>query len=131
VPKNVMLQNLLVQKVSQIVILYRRLRIVNITEATFLGYIVNLSAEQIPVCYYGFLMRNRGYILRLKRWGKQCWSYLRNIMTAINYFFVTNVLHIIYTHIFHRKNLAKHGDLQNTGIFYSKDLASASKRCKL
>jgi hypothetical protein len=27
--------------------------------------------------------------------------------------------------------LAKHGDLQNTGIFYSKDLASASKRCKL
>jgi hypothetical protein len=28
-------------------------------------------------------------ILSLKRWKKQCWSYLRNIKTAINYFLQT------------------------------------------
>jgi hypothetical protein len=28
------------------------------------------------------------------------------------------------THISHRKNLAEHWDLPNTGIFYSKDVAS-------
>jgi hypothetical protein len=33
-------------------------------------------------------------------------------------------MHIIYP-FSHRKNLAEHWDLPNTGIFYSKDVASA------
>jgi hypothetical protein len=31
---------------------------------------------------------------------------------------------LLNTHISHRKNLAEHWDLPNTGIFYSKDVAS-------
>jgi hypothetical protein len=36
--------------------------------------------------YYCFLMRNRGHI-EFETLGKQCWSYKRNIKTAINYFY--------------------------------------------
>jgi hypothetical protein len=54
---------------------------------------------------------------------EQCWSYLRNIRTTINYFF-TNVAHIIYPYFSYRQNLAQHWDLPNTGIFNSKDVAS-------
>jgi hypothetical protein len=70
-------------------------------------------------------MRNRGYI-EFEKLEKQCWSFVRNINTAINYFL--HVLHIIYTHISHRKNLAEQWDLPNTGIFYSKDVASEKTR---
>jgi hypothetical protein len=43
---------------------------------------------------YGLLMRSPGDI-EFERLEKQCWSYLRNVETAINHFFVTNVSHII------------------------------------
>jgi hypothetical protein len=46
-----------------------------------------------------------------------------NIKTAINYFFykrfAQNLAKFLLT-----KNLAEHWDLPNTGIFYSKDVAS-------
>jgi hypothetical protein len=57
--------------------------------------------------------------------GKQCWSSLRNVHTAINYFF--HKFRTKSTHISHRKNLAEHWDLPNTGIFYSQDIASVSQ----
>jgi hypothetical protein len=46
----------------------------------------NLSVWQIPVFRDGLLMRNRGYseCETLEKW---CWSYLRNIKAAINYFY--------------------------------------------
>jgi hypothetical protein len=51
----------------------------------------NLSVWKIPVFhYYGLLIINREYI-EFETLKKQFWSYLRNIKTAINYFF-TNVL---------------------------------------
>jgi hypothetical protein len=62
-------------------------------------------------------MKNRGYI-EFDMLEKQGWSYLRNIKIAINFFFKR------FTHISHRKNLAEHWDLPNTGIFYSKEVAS-------
>jgi hypothetical protein len=43
------------------------------------------SVCQIPVFRYGLLMRNRGYI-EFETLEKQCWSYLRIIKTALNYF---------------------------------------------
>jgi hypothetical protein len=46
----------------------------------------------IPVLYYGLLLRNRGYI-EFETLEKQCWSYLRNIKTAINYFFYKHFAH--------------------------------------
>jgi hypothetical protein len=42
----------------------------------------NLSVWQIPVFRYGLLMKNRGYI-EFETLKKQCWSYPRNIETAI------------------------------------------------
>jgi hypothetical protein len=72
------------------------------------------------VLRYGLLRRNRGYI-EFEILEKQCWSYLGKIKAAINDFYKR--LHIIY----HRKNLAEHWDLQNTGVFYSTDVASEFK----
>jgi hypothetical protein len=72
--------------------------------------------------YYGLLIRNREYI-EFETLKKQFWSYLRNIKTTINYFF-TNVLLKIYPNV--SENLAEHWDLPNTGIFYSKDVASGT-----
>jgi hypothetical protein len=46
----------------------------------------NLSVWQIPVFCYGSLVRDRGYI-ELELLENHFWSYLRNIKTAINYFF--------------------------------------------
>jgi hypothetical protein len=43
-------------------------------------------------------------------------------MTAINYFLQT--FRTKSTHISHRKNLAEHWDLTNTGNFLSKDVTS-------
>jgi hypothetical protein len=54
---------------------------------------------------------------------KQCWSYLRNIKAALNYFFYKRFAHYLPIFII-SKNLAEHWDLPNTGIFYSKDVAS-------
>jgi hypothetical protein len=51
-------------------------------------------------------------------------SYLGNIKTAIKDFLQT--FRTKSTHISLRKNLAKHWDLPNTGIFYSKDVAFAN-----
>jgi hypothetical protein len=66
-------------------------------------------------------MRNRGYI-EFETLDKPCWSYLRNIKTAK--LFLQTLSHIIYPYISQRKNLAKQWDSPNTGIFYSKDVAS-------
>jgi hypothetical protein len=46
----------------------------------------NLNVCQLPVFRYGLLMRNRGYI-EFETLEKQCWSYIRNIKTAVNYFY--------------------------------------------
>jgi hypothetical protein len=54
---------------------------------------------------------------------KQCWSYLRNIRTAINYFFFKRFAKNLAIFLL-SKNLAEHWDLPITGIFYSKDVAS-------
>jgi hypothetical protein len=72
------------------------------------------------------LMRNQGNI-EFETLENQCWSYLRNIQTAINYFYKHFAHNLPYTHISHMKNLSKHLDLPNTGIFYSKDVASGSE----
>jgi hypothetical protein len=54
---------------------------------------------------------------------KQSWSDLWNIKTVINYFFYKRFAHNLP--IFsHKKNLAEHWGLPNTGIFFSKDVAS-------
>jgi hypothetical protein len=52
---------------------------------------------------------------------KQCWSYIRNMKTAMYYFYkgFEHNLHIFLI----RKNLAEHWDLPKTGILYSKDVA--------
>jgi hypothetical protein len=47
----------------------------------------------------------------------------KDIKTAINYFLQTFCVYS--THVSHRKNVAEHWDLPNTGIFFSKDVASA------
>jgi hypothetical protein len=73
--------------------------------------------------YYGLLIRNREYI-EFETLKKQCWSYLRNIKTAINYFFYKRFVQNLAKFLL-SKNLAEHWDLPNTGIFYSKDVASA------
>jgi hypothetical protein len=52
----------------------------------------NLSVWQIKVFQCDLLMRNWGYI-ECETWEKQCWSYLRNIRTAINYFFYKRFAH--------------------------------------
>jgi hypothetical protein len=57
----------------------------------------------------------------VKTLEKQCWSYLRNIKTAINYLLQT--FHTLSTHISDRKNVAEHWDLPNTGILYAKSVA--------
>jgi hypothetical protein len=85
----------------------------------------NVSVWQIPVFRYGLLMRNLGYI-EFETVEKQ-WSYLRNIKTAINYFFL-QMFSTKSTHISHRKNEAELWDLPNTWTFYSKDVASAMLR---
>jgi hypothetical protein len=54
---------------------------------------------------------------------KQCWPYLRNIKTAKNYFFYIRFAQNLAKFLL-SKNLAEHWDLPNTGIFYSKDVAS-------
>jgi hypothetical protein len=75
------------------------------------------------VChYYGLLIRNREYI-EFETLKKQCCSYLRNIKTAINYFFYKRFAQKL-AKLLLSKNLAEHWDLPNTGIFYSKDVAS-------
>jgi hypothetical protein len=56
---------------------------------------------------------------------KQGWSYLRNIKTALNSFY-NCFAHYLPIFII-SKNLAEHLDLPNTGIFYSKDVASVCK----
>jgi hypothetical protein len=48
----------------------------------------NLNVWQILVFCNGLLLRNRGYI-EFEMFEKQCWSNLRNIMIAINYFLQT------------------------------------------
>jgi hypothetical protein len=77
----------------------------------------NLSIWQISVFRYGLLMRNRGYI-KLETLNKQCWPYLRNIKTAINYFLQT--FRTSSTHISHRKNLAEYWDLRTLEFSISK-----------
>jgi hypothetical protein len=72
--------------------------------------------------YYGLLIRNRVYI-EFETLKKQCWSYLRNIKRAINYFFYKRLAQNLAKFLL-SKNLAEHWDLPNTGIFYSKDVAS-------
>jgi hypothetical protein len=67
-------------------------------------------------------MRNQKEI-EFETLEKQCWSYLSNIKTALNYFFYKRFAHYLPIFII-RKNLAEHWDLPNTGIFYSKDVAS-------
>jgi hypothetical protein len=69
-------------------------------------------------------MRNRGYI-EFDTLEKQCWSYLRNIKTAINYFFYKRFAHNLPIFL-KGKNLAEHWELPNTEIFYSKDVASGT-----
>jgi hypothetical protein len=56
-------------------------------------------------------------IIEFETLEKQCWSYLRNIKTAINYF---------YKHFAHNLHL----EMSNIGIFYSKDVASVDLRRK-
>jgi hypothetical protein len=70
------------------------------------------------------LIRNREYI-EFETFKKQCWSYLRNIKTAITYFFYKRFAQNLAKFLF-TKNLAEHWDLPNTGIFYSKDVASGA-----
>jgi hypothetical protein len=72
-------------------------------------------------------MRNRGYI-KLEMLERQCWSYLRNIKTAINYFY-KRFKHNLPT-VLIGKNLAEQWDLPNTGIFFSKDVASVKHYSK-
>jgi hypothetical protein len=68
--------------------------------------------------------KSRIYGIEFETLKKQCWSYLRNInMTAINYFFLQTFCSKS-SQISFKKNLAEHWDLPNTGIFYSKDVAS-------
>jgi membrane protease subunit (stomatin/prohibitin family) len=86
----------------------------------------NLSVWKIPVFhYYGLLMRNREYI-EVETLKKQSWSYLRNIKTAINNFclqtFCSKSSQFLLSNY-----LAEHWDLPNTGIFYSKDVASVDQ----
>jgi hypothetical protein len=52
----------------------------------------NLSVWQIPVFRHSLLTRNPGYI-EFEMLEKQWWSYLRNIKTAINYFFYKRYTH--------------------------------------
>jgi hypothetical protein len=68
------------------------------------------------------MIRNREYI-EFETLKKQRWSYLRNIKTAINYFFYKHFAQNPAKFLL-SKNLAEHWDLPNTGIFYSKDVAS-------
>jgi hypothetical protein len=53
--------------------------------------------------------------LKIETLKKQCWSYLRKIKTAINYFFyklfAQNLAKFLLS-----KNMAEHWDLPNTGI---------------
>jgi hypothetical protein len=70
---------------------------------------------------YGLLFRNRRYI-EFETLEKQRLSYIRNIKTAINYFF-TNVSYIIYPYF----SSEKHWDMPNNGIFYYKDVASMER----
>jgi hypothetical protein len=63
--------------------------------------------------------------IELETLEKQCWSYLRNIKTVINYF-LPNISLIIYPYFSYEKSGWTLG-LPNTGIFYSKDVASALK----
>jgi hypothetical protein len=67
------------------------------------------------------LIRNREYI-EFETLKKQFWSYVRNIKTAINYFFYKRFAQNLPKFLL-RKNLAEHWDLP-TGIFYSKDVAT-------
>jgi hypothetical protein len=75
-----------------------------------------------PVFRLGLLIRTQGYI-EFETLENQCRSNLRNIKTAINYFvykrFAQNLPKFLIG-----KNLAENWDLPNTGIFYSKDVAS-------
>jgi hypothetical protein len=72
----------------------------------------NRSVWQIPVFRYGLLMRNRGYI----ELEKQCWSYLRNIETAINFFFVYERFAQNLSRISHRKIWLNIGICQTLGF---------------
>jgi hypothetical protein len=67
-------------------------------------------------------MTKRGYIEFQTCWKNSVVHILRNIKTSINYFLQT--FRTLSTHISHRKNLAEHWDLPNTGIFYSKNVVS-------
>jgi hypothetical protein len=69
----------------------------------------NLSIWQIPVFRYDLLRRNLGYI-EFEMLEKQCWSYLRNIERAINYFFYKRFAHNLS--IFSLEKFDKHWDFQ-------------------
>jgi hypothetical protein len=97
----------------------------NYTEATSLDWKSQCLENPSVFHYYGLLMRNREYI-EFETLKKQCWSYLRNIKTAINYFFYKRFAQNLAKFLL-SKNLAERWDLPNTGIFYSKDVASLSE----
>jgi hypothetical protein len=62
------------------------------------GNFSNLEAKsldwKISVFCYSLLMRNRGYI-EFEMLEKLCCSYLRNITTAVNYFFYKHFAHYL------------------------------------
>jgi hypothetical protein len=86
-------------------------------EVTSIQFRVLTSAEYDTPCWW----ENRRYF-EFETLEKSCLSYLRNIKTAINYNFFTNVLHIPIFII--RKTWQNNGIGKKTGIFYSKDVAS-------
>jgi hypothetical protein len=63
-------------------------------------------------------MRNLGYI-EVETIEKQCWSYLRNIKPA------RTISYECFAHYLPIFLIRKIWDVPNTGIFYSKDVASA------
>jgi hypothetical protein len=74
---------------------------------------------------YALLIRNRGYI-EFETLEKQCWSYVRNIETPINYFLQTK-----FTHISQKKNLAEQGVFQTLAfsiLLYENSKAGIKKR---
>jgi hypothetical protein len=73
------------------------------------------------------LIRNRVYI-EFETLKKQCWSYQKNIKTAVNYFFFYKRFAQNLAKFLSSKNLAEYWDLPNTGIFYFKDVASGAGR---
>jgi hypothetical protein len=72
--------------------------------------------------YFGLLTRNREYI-EFETLDKTVLVISMNFKTAINYFlylgFPQNLSIFLMS-----KNLAEHWEMPNTGIFYSKDVAS-------